>query len=286
VAAVEALLARVQAARAPLAKVPALLKRFRQSVLAAEIVGELQSLGDVLIDLKYGTARKCDFEQKGVPVLRIPNIAAGFIDTSDLKYAELDPREFESLSLRRGDVLMIRSNGSVSLLGKTAVVSDSEEAYAYAAYLMRLRLAPRHADPGYLQFALTAPDARDQIELPARSTSGVHNINSEEVRQLRIPLPPLPEQHKIVRRVEALFALGDKIEARVAAATLRVEKITQAILAKAFRGELVPTEAELARAEGRDYEPASVLLEGIRAERAVAEKTPATGGKRLRSRKK
>jgi len=48
-----------------------------------------------------------------------------------------------------------------------------------------------------------------------------------------------------------------------------VEKITQAILAKAFRGELVPTEAELARAEGRDYEPASVLLERIRAEREV-----------------
>jgi len=55
---------------------------------------------------------------------------------------------------------------------------------------------------------------------------------------------------------------------RVAAAMARADKLTQAILAKAFRGELVPTEAELARREGRDYEPASVLLERIRAERA------------------
>jgi type I restriction enzyme S subunit len=86
---------------------------------------------------------------------------------------------------------------------------------------------------------------------------------------LLVPQPPLAEQHEIVRRVEALFRLADAIEKRVALATARAEKLTQAILAKAFRGELVPTEAELARREGRGYEPASVLLERIRAERAA-----------------
>ena len=89
------------------------------------------------------------------------------------------------------------------------------------------------------------------------------------MRNLPFPLPPLPEQHEIVRRVDALFKLADSIEARVAAATARADKITQAILAKAFRGELVPTEAELARQEGRDYEPASALLARIRAARAA-----------------
>jgi type I restriction enzyme S subunit len=68
-------------------------------------------------------------------------------------------------------------------------------------------------------------------------------------------------------RIEALFKLADAIEKRIAAATLRTEKLTQAILAKAFRGELVPMEAELARREGREYEPASVLLERIKKER-------------------
>lgn len=83
-----------------------------------------------------------------------------------------------------------------------------------------------------------------------------------------------------LRRVEALFTLADKIEARVQAATARAEKITQAILAKAFRGVLVPTEAELARQEGRGYEPASVLLERIRTARAAEsgpQKTKAHG---------
>jgi type I restriction enzyme S subunit len=90
----------------------------------------------------------------------------------------------------------------------------------------------------------------------------------------------MQEQKEIVRRVKALFTLADKIEVRVKAATARAEKLTQAILAKAFRGELVPTEADLARQEGRDYEPASVLLERIRAERAGGNGPPRAGRSR------
>ena len=70
-------------------------------------------------------------------------------------------------------------------------------------------------------------------------------------------------QHEIVRRVDALFRLADQVEQRVAAATTRAAQLTQAILAKAFHGELVPTEAELARREGREYEPAAALLERV-----------------------
>lgn len=81
-------------------------------------------------------------------------------------------------------------------------------------------------------------------------------------------LPPLAKQYEIVCCVETLFKLADQIEARYQKAKTQVDKMQQAILAKAFRGELVPTEAELARREGRDYEPASVLVERIRSERA------------------
>jgi type I restriction enzyme S subunit len=88
------------------------------------------------------------------------------------------------------------------------------------------------------------------------------------------PLPPLSEQDEIVRRLESLFAFADRIEQRVAAGKERADRLTQAILAKAFRGELVPTEAELARREGREYVPASVLLERIKADRV---KVPAKG---------
>jgi type I restriction enzyme S subunit len=95
-------------------------------------------------------------------------------------------------------------------------------------------------------------------------------LNGQKVRNLPFPLPPEDEQHEIVRRVEGLLSLVDKIEERVEAATRHADKLTQAILAKAFRGELVPTEAELARREGRSYEPASVLLESIKSEHSKA----------------
>ena len=92
-------------------------------------------------------------------------------------------------------------------------------------------------------------------------------LNLKTIKELPIPLPPLPEQHEIVRRVDALFALADKIEAEVAAARAKTETMRQSILAQAFSGRLVPTEAELARQEGREYEPASVLLERIHSEK-------------------
>jgi len=96
-------------------------------------------------------------------------------------------------------------------------------------------------------------------------------LGLDDIKQFFIPLPPLPEQHEIVHRVEALFTLADCIEQRVSAGWERADRLTQAILAKAFRGELVPTEAELAKMEGREYEPAGVLLERIWEEREPKE---------------
>jgi len=79
-----------------------------------------------------------------------------------------------------------------------------------------------------------------------------------------VALPPLDEQREIVRRVDALFTVAGRIEDHVRKATVWAQRLPQAILACAFRGELVSTEAERAAEEGRDYEPASVLLERIR----------------------
>ena len=79
-------------------------------------------------------------------------------------------------------------------------------------------------------------------------------------------------QQEIVRRVEKLFAFADQIEARLKQAQTHVDRLTQSLLRKAFRGELVPTEHTLATADGRDYESASGLLERIQtSERAESQ---------------
>jgi type I restriction enzyme S subunit len=122
----------------------------------------------------------------------------------------------------------------------------------------------------YVEYLFGAPFVLKTIMDAAKSSAGHQRVSQGAITNQLVSLPPRAEQQEIVRRVDALFALADKIEVRVKSATARVEKITQAILAKAFRGELVPTEAELAREEGRDYEPASALLDRIRAERGGA----------------
>ncbi|MFP5206456.1 MAG: restriction endonuclease subunit S [Acidobacteriota bacterium] len=286
----EKLLAEVERCKERMAKIPVLLKRFRQSVLAAACSGCLTAdwrethcaeredsgngdelppgwspvvVGDVIDDLRYGTSAKCSPQPNGSAVLRIPNIGSGIIDHSELKYARLPEAERKKLALVPGDVLMIRSNGSVSLVGKTAVVGDCEKGFAYAGYLIRLRVKPKAILPLFLHYCFASSDMRQQIEIPARSTSGVNNINSEEVRQLHLFLPPIEEQEEIVQRAAKLLALADRVEERYQAAKKQVDSLTQSILAKAFRGELVPTEAELAAREGRDYECAEALLQRI-----------------------
>jgi type I restriction enzyme S subunit len=123
----------------------------------------------------------------------------------------------------------------------------------------------------YLAGYLASPVAQQWMKDRYVGTD-MPRINVEHARTIPVPLPPPPEQREIVRRVAALFALADSIEAKVTAARAKADALTQAVLAKAFRGELVPTEAELARRDGRDYEPASALLERVRAERAAAPK--------------
>lgn len=114
---------------------------------------------------------------------------------------------------------------------------------------------------------------RQQIEALAHTTAGIHKVSQKDLAVVTLPTPPLSEQREIVLRVESLFRLADSIDRHLSAAVVRADKLTQSVLAKAFRGELVPTEAELARCEGRDYEPASVLLERVKKDLLTTEKS-------------
>lgn len=274
----DTLLAQVDSTKARLEKIPQILKRFRQVVLAAAVSGELvniegyilTTLGSIAEDIKYGTSKKCSEVEGSTAVLRIPNIGYGYIINNNLKYADFDQKELSALSLKEGDLLLIRSNGSVDLVGKVAVISENDTEYLYAGYLIRVRLNREKAVPKYISCCLQGPQLRQVIENIARSTSGVNNINSKELASLEIPLPSISEQLEIVRRVEQLFAYANTIEKQVNSALTRVNNLTQSSLAKAFRGELTAQW----RAENPDLisgeNSAAALLEKIKAERAVS----------------
>jgi type I restriction enzyme S subunit len=266
---IETLFARLDKGEEAVRQVQGLLRRYRQSVLKAAVTGDIigktadawpeTTLGRHLQDMRYGTAKKCLPTPHGTAVLRIPNVVGGEIDLQDLKYTDLRPKDLKTLSLKKGDMLIVRSNGSANLVGRGAVVNDDGVGLAFAGYLIRLRLNQNQLLPDYLQLVLGAPAARSAIERQARSTSGVHNINSDEVRAISFRLPSLPDQAAIVAVTESELTKVDDLESWCATELARSTALRQSILKQAFSGRLVPQDPT--------DEPAAALLARIRATR-------------------
>lgn len=300
---VEALLADVNRARDRLAKVPLILKRFRQSVLAAACSGKLteewrngpgapcaRPRGAVLDGAELGTdvgedAPELDLPEswtfarvgtvcellngdrsKNYPSKEhrvpsgIPFINAGHLVDGRVSYDEMDyitQERFDLLrggKVREGDVLYCL-RGS---LGKAAIVSGIERG-AIASSLVIARANPALCSPEYLHVFLTSPLGFAMIR-KYDNGSAQPNLSAADVARFVIPLPSRAEQEVIMSRVRALFVVSDAIARQLRAASDRCTNLPPAVLARAFSGALVPTEVELARDEGRDYEPASALL--------------------------
>jgi type I restriction enzyme S subunit len=202
--------------------------------------------GEIVEELRYGTSTKCDYKIKGVPVLRIPNLRKGRISTDDLKFGPLTPEEAARLAVVPGDLLLVRSNGSATLVGSTALVGEESRDFAFAGYLMRVRLRENVALPTYVLLAMETAGVRAQIEGPIRTTSGVKNINSTEVSKLAFPLPPLKVQQRIVEQVDKLRRLCANLREQVLAcqaaqahfAEAQVEQAASAVPLVADKDEL------------------------------------------------
>jgi len=248
-------------------KKPAKPKRPRDIPAKATDIGihgwTMMPLGLLIDEPAYGTSKKSDYDGGSKGVLRIPNIAAGVIDATDLKSSNFDEAELEQYQLIEGDVLTIRSNGSLSLVGKPALVRPVDTQFVYAGYLIRLRPIPSSLVPKNLVYLMMEPTVRGQIENKAKSTSGVNNINAKELQELQVPICSAAEQSEIVRILDARLEAADALEAEIDAALTCAEALRQSILKKAFSGQLVPQDP--------DDEPASALLERIKAEKKERE---------------
>jgi type I restriction enzyme, S subunit len=192
------------------------------------------SVGEIASEFRYGTSAKCSYETSGEPVLRIPNIKNGRISIEDLKFGLLPAHEVEALRLRLGDILMVRSNGSLELVGRPALVETHAVGYCYAGYLVRVRTSTTHLYAPYLVRALSTSNVRDQIEIPIRTTVGLKNVNASELGRLSIPLPPLAEQRRIVAKVDELMTICDKLEAQLTITEANNRRLLEAVLYEAL----------------------------------------------------
>lgn len=272
------LLKRINACHQRMDAIPALLKRFRQAVLSAAVSGELleepsvatfpkAALGSVLAEpLRNGKSVR---DGDGVPVLRLTSLKAGGIDLSETKTG--DWSEIKNVSrflVQNGDYLVSRGNGSKELVGRGGLVAGCDSDIAFPDTMIRMRPDIARLSPTYLGIVWSSQPVRQQIELAAKTTAGIWKVSQPDLENVQLPLPPVEEQAKIVRRVEALFKLADRIEARYTAAFAQAQRLPSLVLAKAFRGELLPQDLS--------DEPASELLARIAAQRKSATPPPKT----------
>ena len=233
-------------------------------------------LGLVIDEPKYGTSKKCDYNYAGTGVLRIPNVIGGVVDASDLKGAHFEEDEKRTYTLKNGDVLVVRSNGSIAIVGKYALISKADERYLFAGYLIRLRCNAAVLLPDYLAALFSSHLLRIQIEYKAKSTSGVNNINSSEIQSFIVPLCSPSEQKVVVELLSTCLSAVDDIEAKIDNQLLRAFALRQSILSAACAGQLV--------AQNPSDEPASILLNRIKAEKDQSGKNGETTKKTKKKR--
>lgn len=223
------------------------------------------SVNQIVADSSYGTSAKCAYDSPGVPVLRIPNISRGELDFRDLKHATVDLALERGDELQSGDVLVIRTNGSIGLVGRcAAVIATPDKPHYFASYLVRLRCVESTASHRWIATFLTSTRGRRWLEARAASSAGQHNISLSSLLTTPVPLPALEEQLKsLLMLAEGLEAI-DRYERAVCTSLAQSAAQRQNLLRAAFRGELVPQDP--------NDEPASVLLERLRAERGGAVK--------------
>ncbi|WP_206602525.1 restriction endonuclease subunit S [Cyanobacterium aponinum] len=271
------LLKRIQQERLDQAKTPAQKSKIQEIYLSEETEdNELLpeswnfiTLNKLCISFDYGTSQKSLKEGK-VPVLRMGNIQDGEIDWNDLVYSS-DENEINKYNLSPNTVLFNRTN-SAEKVGKTAIYRGDRSAI-FAGYLIRINNCPE-LDPEYLNYCLNTPYAKSYCNSVKSDGVNQSNINAQKLAKFEIPFCAIEEQKEIVKRVKALFKKCDLIEQRYLKAKTYTDKLTQSILAKAFRGELVPQDS--------NDEPAEVLLERIREEKTLTEKS-SKGKKRTKS---
>jgi type I restriction enzyme S subunit len=277
VARLQALEARSRRARAALDAIPPLLAQTRQSILASAFCGDLTrnwrkkhasekwkevTLTEVIVGKpKNGYSAPPVNCETPYRVLSLGATTLGRFDARCFKFIEGPIPENSNLWLEPGDILVQRGN-TIDYVGVPAVYNGPTKTYIYPDLMMRFR-ANESTTTAYLHFALSREEARNFLRARATGTAGnMPKINQPTLLSVPVPLPHLSEQQEIVRLLESAFARLDAVAAAHASAIAVLDRLDQSILARAFRGELVPQDPA--------EEPAQQLLARIKKSRELA----------------
>ena len=258
--------------------------KFMHTRSAANFVADRPSIPDTwcwatvdqLLSERLSNGRSVKSAQKGFPVLRLTALRNGSVVQNEYKIGAWTADDAERFLIREGDFLVSRGNGTLNLVGIGSLVRSVRFPVAYPDTMIRFRLC-EHVDREFFCLVWNSPIIRRQLEARARTTAGIFKVNQHDLETTLIPLPPRNEQSAIAAIIQHQLATFDRTAVLIDNQRAKANTIRHSILKKAFNGRLV--------AQDPSDEPASVLLDRIRADRAQVAKrgTPRKAGKRRMS---
>ena len=236
-------------------------------------VAHLELLVNPIRGIPYGIIKTGEHTIDGIPTVRCGDIKNYGIDINKLKLVSPEISCNYNRTLLEGNEVLLSIRGTV---GSVALATSEMKNMNISREIAMIPTLPG-LNRTYAMYLLSSPIG---FTILAKHTKGVAHsgINLNDLRSFPVPIAPLEEQKEIVRRIESLFKLADSIEQQYQQAEIDLETLNQSILAKAFRGELVPQDP--------NDEPASVLLERIREERDKAKATAKKSKTKKKSSKK
>lgn len=211
------------------------------------------SVAQLAENIQYGYTESAKDDPVGPKFLRITDIQDGRVNWDTVPYCECPEEKHAKYRLRPSDIVFARTGATT---GKSYLITHCPDA-VFASYLIRLQMN-KSLDVKYFALFLDSPLYWPQI-MAVRKGSAQPGVNATILATLHVPLPPLPEQHRIVAEVERRLSVVEALEASAEAALARAGRLRQAVLRRAFEGKLVP--------QDQADEPASELLGRIKASR-------------------
>lgn len=176
-------------------------------------------------DIQYGLNEKMNEAGIGYKIFRMNEIVQGrMVDNGAMKCADISAEEFAKYRLNKGDLLFIRSNGSLEHIGKVGLF-DLDGDYCYASYLVRIVPDLSKALPRYLACIMNSPTFRKGMVSLAVKSGGTNNINATKMKNIKVPVPTLTEQKQFVAKIETLEKQIAEAQAVINAAPARKEAV-------------------------------------------------------------